>query len=387
MPILLVGDDTSNSFSRLNTLLNIKKLNPLFEISTSTYQELNSRDLSKYSLILLDNLKDMTSYTTSLLKRYLDKGKSLFIILGDNLSIKNFNKNLVGKLKIPRIMNISQNNETSFSSLNIPKSNDLFKDVFNNNFNLGSVEINKFYMFNLSNINNNKKYYSYKSIIETHDNNRYPILFELDSKKNKSKILVLTTSLKKEFSNIAENGIILPIFNNSLRHLIIDKTDNSNTNSNNNLYYTAKEVLNVSKLIYSHSSFQKQDLENYSIDIVSPKNIRNKVFGNKTILLPSNEIGFFNLSFNNENEKIKVNDNIIIPVNSVKENLYKKNDTFFSKLSFLLNNKGNSYIYSNTDEEFEENLSIFSNTKSYSMNILYILFLLLLAEIIMARKK
>jgi len=386
IPILLVGDKSSNSFKRLNILVNLHNSNSNFQISSTSYNDLNSTDLNKYSIILLDNLEDLSSYTSSLLKRYIDGGNSLFLILGKNLSIKSFNQNIATKLNIPRIKGLIENEEISTTSIKISNdiNNKLFSEVFKREYNLSSIEIHKFYSFENESLTDNKKnFFKLNTIIETDNVNKNPLLFELSNANNNSRIMILSTSLDKEFSNIVENGIIVPLVNNSLRYLLVGNGD-----SVSKLYYSSNDLINIENILFNKFLIKDTFLSLKNKFIIEyPNRKKSKTINRNSFTLPSNDVGFYHLSVNDGNRGSIKTKKIIIPVNGHIENLNQSSNSFFNKLELLLDKKGNSYTHFESSEKFKDGLSFFSDTKSYSLNLLYMLLVLILSEIIIAKKK
>ncbi|MBK8350844.1 MAG: BatA domain-containing protein [Saprospirales bacterium] len=164
--------------------------------------QLDYSSFKNYSLIILNQLTDISSGIASSLKEYIDNGGNIYIIPSVNADINSYNSFL------------SNNNAGSFGALlvkngEVTKINlqeELFKSVFNNlPKNVETPKIKKLYPI-LSNTNNNER-----EILST--NIGSPLVTKFDA--GNGFIYVQAVPLSADFSDIQANAIFAPMVYNS----------------------------------------------------------------------------------------------------------------------------------------------------------------------------
>ena len=164
--------------------------------------QLDYSSFKNYSLIILNQLTDISSGIASSLKEYIDNGGNIYIIPSVNADINSYNSFL------------SNNNAGSFGALQVKNGEvtkinlqeELFKSVFNNlPKNVETPKIKKLYPI-LSNTNNNER-----EILST--NIGSPLVTKFDA--GNGFIYVQAVPLSADFSDIQANAIFAPMVYNS----------------------------------------------------------------------------------------------------------------------------------------------------------------------------
>lgn len=164
--------------------------------------QLDYSSFKNYSLIILNQLSDISSGIASSLKEYIDNGGNIYIIPSVNADINSYNSFL------------SNNNAGSFGALQVKNGEvtkinlqeELFKSVFNNlPKNVETPKIKKLYPI-FSNTNNNER-----EILST--NIGSPLVTKFDA--GNGFIYVQAVPLSADFSDIQANAIFAPMVYNS----------------------------------------------------------------------------------------------------------------------------------------------------------------------------
>ena len=164
--------------------------------------QLDYSSFKNYSLIILNQLTDISSGIASSLKEYIDNGGNIYIIPSVNADINSYNSFL------------SNNNAGSFGALQVKNGEvtkinlqeELFKSVFNNlPKNVETPKIKKLYPI-FSNTNNNER-----EILSTNIGSPLVTKFEAGN----GFIYVQAVPLSADFSDIQANAIFAPMIYNS----------------------------------------------------------------------------------------------------------------------------------------------------------------------------
>ena len=173
-----------------------------FSFDKTNKGQLDYSSFKNYSLIILNQLTDISSGIASSLKEYIDNGGNIYIIPSVNADINSYNSFL------------SNNNAGSFGALQVKNGEvtkinlqeELFKSVFNNlPKNVETPKIKKLYPI-LSNTNNNER-----EILSTNIGSPLVTKFEAGN----GFIYVQAVPLSADFSDIQDNAIFAPMVYNS----------------------------------------------------------------------------------------------------------------------------------------------------------------------------
>lgn len=178
---------------------------------TCLSDQLLSRRLSDYHTIILSNVPKIDGAGLHNLFEFVDAGGGLILFLGSDVNARLYNDTFLKRFKLPQLTEPVGNigNRNSFISFGkIDYSHPIFSNVFESK--KRHIESPQFY-------------FSFKidqkaeiDPIIKYDND-YPCLFE--TKSGKGKILVFTTALDFDWSDMALKGIFVPLLNRSVSYL------------------------------------------------------------------------------------------------------------------------------------------------------------------------
>lgn len=195
---ILSIDDTETP----NNIASIFTNDAHFSFDKINKGQLDYSSFKNYSLIILNQLTEISLGIASSLKEYIDNGGNVYIIPSVNADVNSYNSFL------------SNNNAGSFGALQVKygevtKINlqeELFKSVFNNvPKNVETPKIKKLYPI-LSNTNNNER-----EILST--NIGSPLVAKFDA--GNGFVYVQAVPLSADFSDIQANAIFVPMVYNS----------------------------------------------------------------------------------------------------------------------------------------------------------------------------
>lgn len=210
--VLVVGDTISYSYQRIKKMSRVDELQRAYSFTAKPYNSLAQIRLEDYDVIILSALNDLSSYTVSKLNDYQKSGKNLFVLAG-SVDPANYNAQIAEKLALPKISGITSSGINNFLPINYVNSqHPLLKNVFASGFKINSAEIYK----HLTSIESDADYKKNSREIILASNNQ-PLF--INGKQGTGKNLFLLTSLEKSWSNLAENGLVVPLIINGLRYL------------------------------------------------------------------------------------------------------------------------------------------------------------------------
>ncbi|MCK4980796.1 MAG: hypothetical protein KAS62_10395, partial [Candidatus Delongbacteria bacterium] len=326
---LIVGNKNDLSVKSL-TILMSTSTDSLFEPTAIDFSNINSVKISDHDVILFTDLKKLSSYTASQLVNFLRSGKSILIVYGKDLNLNDYNSNALPNLDLPKIQGVNKLTD-SYASINIiSKAHPIFNKVFVKDLQPNSMEIYNYFDLKPDGWN----------IIAEVNNSPYI----LEKNVSNGKMILLSSGFDKEWSNIIENGFIVPLIHNSLKYL-----SQTNIGSNTSYYCGDKLTLDKGTKVFdprsnevSSSSTNKQSITLYKQGIYSLKK---------------------------DNALLKY-----IAVNSIRENNESLSKNILNDFEFI-------------DPEVFANNNIFSvERNNYSFIFLYALIILVILEMVIARK-
>ena len=212
---LIVGNKNDLSVKSL-TILMSTSTDSLFEPTAIDFSNINSVKISDHDVILFTDLKKLSSYTASQLVNFLRSGKSIIIAYGKDLNLNDYNSNALPNLDLPNIQGVNKLTD-SYANINIiSKAHPIFNKVFVKDLQPNSMEIYNYFDLKPDGWN----------IIAEVNNSPYI----LEKNVSNGKMILLSSGFDKEWSNIIENGFIVPLIHNSLKYL-------SQTNIGSNISY------------------------------------------------------------------------------------------------------------------------------------------------------
>ncbi|MFC1724627.1 BatA domain-containing protein [candidate division KSB1 bacterium] len=194
--VLVINEDEQNPY--LDAVLDA---NNIFETVHIRGMELVSTDLSKYDLIILDELSYTTNLSYTKIRNYLENRGNLLIIAGLNTNKDNFNNSIGNMLGLPKMagqlnLNRESGEFVTFSKINF--SHPVFK---------GLIEERDFTYPKLYSI----PYFADVNIGENIISLSNNALFLHETKYSDSRILLLCSGINKTDSDFAFTGIFAPL--------------------------------------------------------------------------------------------------------------------------------------------------------------------------------
>ena len=327
---LIVGNKDDLIVKSLFVLMNSSS-NSLFKPSNIDFNNINSVSISDYDVILFSDFTKLSSYTVSQLSNLLRSGKSIIFTYGKDLNINDYNSNAIPNLGLPNIKGVNKFTD-SYSSIEITsRSHPIFNKVFVNDIDPNSMEVYSYYDLDADGWNVIAKVKDSPYILEKMNSN--------------GKIILISSGFDLESSNIIENGFIVPLIYNSLKYL-------NQSSISSRINYSCGDKL----------SFDK------GIIVFDPRSteISNSSYSKQNVFLDKQ--GIYTLK-NDGNDPIRY-----IAVNNIRESNDLITKEYLNDFEFV------------DPDAFAKN-NIFSvERNNYSFIFLYALILLIIAEMLIARK-
>lgn len=323
----------------------------LFDISR--YKNVNE-NIFNSDVVFISNKKSFSETEANILKDYVSGGGGLFVFLGSNADIENYNKVLFSKLNSLRIerLNSEIENNVNLKFNNIDFENPLMSEIFKNNdlnitsekYIVESPEIRSYYELLL---NENSK-----PVITL--NNNKPFLAETDFAKGK--IIISSVSATEDLSDLPVKTIFLPILIRSLYFLGNNFEYQKEYVIGNNNLVSVKGIKNISEIVLpdkksskinSNEDFSEKD-QNF---VLFPYSEITKESGEYIILDSLETSSSFSLNYNSyesdpaemNNEEVKmyfekkgIQNAIFIESKAEIENTIKENRTGLDLWKYLL---------------------------------------------------
>jgi hypothetical protein len=188
------------------------------DLKQSNIFQLNYNDIQQYNAIIFDDVNQINSGNTAAIKNLLEKGKSVFISLGNNLELSTYNR-FADELGLS---NINKKDTAKLYINQINLDDPFFKDVFKEiPKNMDFPYFNSYYPASTI---TNKNATSLLSL-----QNGYSVLERYN--QYQGKLYVYYADLNNKKNNFTQHALFVPIF----YKMIINSLNTSN------LYYTLSE--------------------------------------------------------------------------------------------------------------------------------------------------
>ena len=255
---------------KISSIYNNEKLNYIeklflndtinYNYSKQSINSINYQKLKENDVIILDEVRKISSGLSEILKKCITNGITLIIIPSNNIDLDNFNKffNLIG------VDNYGKKINSKFSVKEITKDHPIFKNVFEGDIENIDFPIVKNYYSSIKSIKSNKK------PIYTLENSE---IFLSNYNNKKSNIYVFNTSLNDSSSNFHKHALFVPTFLNMANNSLVSS----------NIYNVIK---NDDFFISIPNNNEIFNLKNDIIDIIpTPKlvNGKNRFYTNNQI--------------------------------------------------------------------------------------------------------
>lgn len=249
---------------KISSIYNNEKLNYIeklflndtinYNYSKQSINSINYQKLKENDVIILDEVRKISSGLSDILMKCMTNGVTLIIIPSNNIDLDNFNE----FFKIVGVDNFGKKINSKFSVKEITKDHPIFKNVFEGEIENIDYPIVKNYYSSIKSIKSNKK------PIYTLENNE---IFLSNYNNKKSNIYVFNTSLNDSSSNFHKHALFVPTFlniaNNSLVssniYNVIKNDDYFISIPNNNEIFNLKndiiDIIPTSKLVNGKNRF------------------------------------------------------------------------------------------------------------------------------------
>lgn len=191
------------------------------QISSKYFSQINSTDLSKYSIVLLCGSENISSYTK--LREYLEEKGNIIFFPGSKSTLGNYNK-LCGALNIPQARGLADNSPASIVIDKIDFLHPLLKDIFekNDQANFSSPIFSKYFTIKTG---------AGRSILGF--TGGFSFLTENNSLPGK--VLQFASAPLLNWSDFPVKSIFTPLLLRSILYLAVTQADNENNYAGDNL--------------------------------------------------------------------------------------------------------------------------------------------------------
>ncbi|MFO7867752.1 MAG: BatA domain-containing protein [Bacteroidales bacterium] len=232
--ILIIGDKGSYALKGLVSLSQSGR-DSIFSLDIINPENINSVVLNDHDMILFNNMSEINSFSVSRLKSFLALSKSIYFI-ADNIDLNNYNSYLIPELGLPEITGQRKTSESFFRIKISDPAHPVFKNVFASESNVpGTVEIYNYYKVSKKN---------WKTIVESEG---WPVMLEKNAYGGK--LLMLTTGLEPEDSNIITNGIAVPMLYNSFLYLTGNEAGSANSRTVGDIAVFKKKLKKICNIV------------------------------------------------------------------------------------------------------------------------------------------
>lgn len=209
--VLLVGKSETDLHHLKLALQPSHETSSTITIQTCLSDQLITQRLSQFDAVIFSNAPTIDGIVLQNLSDFVSSGGGIMLFLGSDVDLRNYNDHFIKQFELPKFtesvgMFGNKNSFISFGKIDF--SHPIFSNVFESN--KKHVESPQFYFsFKIDEKTDIDPIINY--------NNDYPCFFEV--KREKGRILVFTTALDFNWSDLAIKGIFVPILNRSVSYL------------------------------------------------------------------------------------------------------------------------------------------------------------------------
>ncbi|MFQ6114106.1 MAG: BatA domain-containing protein [bacterium] len=207
--VLIVGKQKEDTYY-LNVALHPEEgVASFIKIKEILYKELLQQKLEDYQVVIFSNVPKLENAAALKLQSFVAAGGGLMVFLGADVDLRNYNEIFHKKLNLPLLtQSVRKTYENEFLSFGrIDFSHPIFRGVFEGEKKVESPHIR--FALNITSENPLDK------IIEF--SNGAPFLFE--SRYRKGRIMYVTTSLSRDWSDLVLRGVFVPLINRCVTYL------------------------------------------------------------------------------------------------------------------------------------------------------------------------
>jgi len=176
---------------------------PFFQVAAISSSELSREAAMPYDVLICHNMDQVDPETAEAFLQFVDRGGGLIFILGENTNIRSFNSILAPKLNLPKLgemIGTLSRGTSGFSLGEVDLAHPLFSGVFEQEESSFAKPVFRFAV-SLQQQNDIDVILRYS--------NGDPFLFE--KRRGTGRILVMTSSLQPEFTDITRRTIFAPL--------------------------------------------------------------------------------------------------------------------------------------------------------------------------------
>lgn len=182
-----------------------------FNLERLKIAELNADKIRQAQVIFLVNLPEIAPAAVNLLAEFVTKGGGLVLIPGDNLNLRHYNEGLIAKLELPRFgetMGLRADANAAFGIDKVDFSHPIFYGMF-------QTKEKRFESPQIYFAIKVKPGARSQSIIQYSDG--HPFLIE--SRPGNGSVLMYTTGIQDEWSDLAQKTIFAPLIHRTVAYL------------------------------------------------------------------------------------------------------------------------------------------------------------------------
>jgi len=215
--VLVAGETQADNRLLQLALRPEEKLNLNLHVKSVGQSTLEQEDLSNYEVIILNDVKTLSSGTWSNLKNYLETGGGLWIILGPRANPAFYSNNITGRF-FNTFLKDNQSVKSDKSGFYNLEQWDLRHPIFSTYQDLNPQELPelKFYQVHPASVKGQAKVLAYFS-------GHYPAL--LEERIEKGKALLLLAGVDSNSSDLSLHPFFVPFVNRIVSYLSQDVSD------------------------------------------------------------------------------------------------------------------------------------------------------------------
>lgn len=209
IPVLIVGKQQEDIHYLSIALHPEEDVASFIKIKEILYKELLRQNLDDYQVVIFSNVPNLDNAVALKLQNFVAAGGGLMVFLGADVDLRNYNETFHKKLNLPlltqSVTNMGEDQFLSFGRIDF--SHPIFLGVFEEEKKVESPYVR--FALNITSENPLDKIIEYS--------NGAPFLFE--SQYQKGRIMYVTTSLSRDWSDLVLRGIFVPLINRCVTYL------------------------------------------------------------------------------------------------------------------------------------------------------------------------
>ncbi len=209
IPVLLVGNRPQDTHYLKLALRPEREVASYIDIKETNANGLESEELSNFQVVILSNVPKLASSEVQKLQSFVKSGGGLLLFLGADVDLRSYNEHLHKKLNLPDLtQTLNRKNREQFLTLGkIDYTHPIFRGVFTDEKYVESPHVR--FAVDVQTDDQVDKIIEYS--------NGAPFLFE--AQLQQGRILYVTTSISRDWSDLILRGLFVPLVNRSVMYL------------------------------------------------------------------------------------------------------------------------------------------------------------------------